>query len=260
MILTNRFGYTLWLSLLTLNLIFQSCKTIPDEDPEATGNIPQSILIFVDKSASVSFQQPGVQQKSQSILKHGIDQISSADDALKLLVIHDKTRAASPVANYEVPQFSCKPNLPPLAIKAARNAYKKEIGKQKLMFFSECTEFLSKPLDNENKRGTDIVGVLEVISRMERKDVQKEIYLFTDGKQSSKEFIVNPKNKQEAERLAIQHVQKINRELAIKPEVLRDSFIHFVLPYEANSTKYDPNLTYYWEKLFNEYKISVNFM
>ncbi|GEO11796.1 hypothetical protein [Segetibacter aerophilus] len=221
---------------------------------------PIEILFFVDKSASVSYNSPDIKGKTEKILWDGVNKVGNPNDELQLLVIHDKTKGAPPVKNYSIPIFSCRPGTPPMQVRKLQNAYKSNIGKEKKVFYDRANQLFKEGYDPDNKQGTDIIGILEVVSRQAANNKKKEIFLFTDAKQSSKNFLVNPKNRQEAINLAIEHARRINKELFIDRNVLANSKVHIVLPYVGSNTKHDNNLTYYWEKLLSQFGMIVDFV
>jgi hypothetical protein len=259
MILKNKTFNTALFYIIVITFVLVSCTT-PSTDQGTLSEKPRSILIFVDKSASVNFNQQEVKAKTNKILKDGVNQLNNPFDQVKLLLIHEKTTSISPDASYKVPKFSCAPNLPPMAIKKERNAYSLEIIRNKKDILATAEKLFATAPDPQNKKGTDIIGILEVISRLENKDDLKDVYLFTDGVQSSNDFVVNPKNKIEAEGLAVKHAQQSRDKMKLKPEVLNLAAVHIILPYTANSTRLDSNLRYYWDKLFGEFGMTTEFL
>ena len=245
--------------ILFLALTFTTFGCQAKGSKESPTKPSKDVLVFIDKSASVSYTSPDVQNKVKNVIQQAVNDVGGEGDEISVLYLHKNTRSASPEINYTVPAFRVQPGSSTIQVNKAKMVYFNGIKKRKAFIYDSTLNLFTIPNNSATKNGTDVIGTLEVISRMAHSQNVKTIYLFTDAMQASSAYQVNPKSKADAIKLADQHSKRIAKDYQIDKSVLNNAAVHFILPYSGLNTTHNPNLSYYWIELLKQFGVTADF-
>jgi hypothetical protein len=246
------------LSLVVLATASFSCGT--SDASENHLSIPQKqtdIVVFIDKSRSVSFENVAIFNKAIDKVKNTMSILKNSGDKISFYYLHGNTVGATKVYSYTIPVFDYPPNSSTMEINSRRINYNLAVSND----LQECIKKMSGYLKLENNaptnNGTDIIGVLDVICRNLNADSQKNILIFSDGKQTSSGFKCDPKTTAQAISLANTHLSKIPDIYTIDKNKVKGSKAEMILPYDPLNTNHNKFLNDYWNHIFSAYSIDL---
>ncbi|NTS42751.1 hypothetical protein HRG84_17765 [Flavisolibacter sp. BT320] len=256
---------TFLLSLFVFLLLFSSCGNGNTQDQVASNSglssgvsaAPMDIYIFIDKSESVTFQEPSIIDKATKSFTQAINMAKSGGDRVSLFYLHGNTGGASAYHSFVLPPFKYPPGANTLQKKQYKDSYNKSVIQQKAKAFTEFKQGIQVGNSQITKGATDIIGALEIVSKNTEAARQKYLLIFTDGIQTLNSLFVDPKDIPSAQNAAAANLKKIPARYSIQKQNLSGTKADMVLPFDALSTKHNKYLDLYWQQVFHAYQVSL---
>lgn len=249
-----------YLSLSFILLFSTSCTSGgPEKVLSSAKPAPVEVSIFIDKSASVSFQSPQVLAKCKETVRAAVSAIRSDEDVLRVYFIHGNTSAASAVYQFRLPALRTRPGASTIESTRQRKAHFMANARRRQKAVDRLFQLLAEPNSSVTSGATDVYGFLEKMSEECRVNSKKLVYLFSDGVQTKHFNMSGVGSKPHAEALARRQVKQIVSNYSISQKHLSNMAVEFILPYSEISTSHNQNLTYFWRELLKSFNISVKF-
>ncbi len=249
-----------------------SCGEVQDGSVEMAKK-EKAILIFIDKSASVSMQ-PSKRKiyidQIDSILSLNVSSVYQGDYdlcAIKLCLIHGNTSGSGDVKSW---LFESPAEIDP-GLGGADKRRKQRLLEQHFRdkgkdVHNHISHYMQASHDFEASNSTDIWGSFEIMSRFFKKynNAAKQVIFISDMVESMmgeerrnfrKEL---PSSKEEAEAYARMDFSRILKLYEVTPSVLKRAHVDFWLPTEPGDNNNYRYLRYYWHTLFGEFKFLID--
>jgi len=235
-----------------------ACSSDSGKETPATVQAPNTCaLVFFDKSLSVRPNDPYVKQKYQQALTNLItENIKGKGDRLEVYFIHDNTAKARALERVSQAEKEDVSSANQTDAEAAETSFEVSLQKERQKFLREAYTEMVSPNTSSSNRYTDILASLPVADRLAERGYQVKVYYFSDMIESltganRRDFHTTPPaSASQAESWAKQDAERLKPSLAH----LSDTEFHFVLPFPptASAKVNNPNVTRYWEMLFQE--------
>lgn len=244
------------LSLFSV-LVF-SCGGGDASENQQPANVPNiHTLIFIDKTESVDVSKPFVASKYQAALKQIIEEnINQAGDKVEVYYIHENTSKARTMSMTARSSLGNTEGMNATDLEAARTSFNLMLRKERGIFTQQAIQRLMTANNGASNQETNVTASLSVIAKAAETASDVRVYYFSDMVESLKngrDFHVNaPKSPEQAAEWATTDAEKF------KNLLIGNLMITMILPFEAtsSSTENNPNVTTYWQVLFENLGVS----
>jgi len=215
-------------------------------------------LVFIDKSASVSFTENGaLLPKSSNAAAQAVNLLKASGDRLIGYYLHSGAGAASQMHISSVPQKAVGET--PLRQKAIDRAFKTQFESIRSKCYNALHAGLKQPIGSSGQT-SPILKSLEIASEQMPATGTRTLIYFSDMVECSGiRKTLAPRNKADAEAMARTDAAKVRKEYSIKPVVLNGAIAHVYLPQSAMASGGNANIPYYWTELFRQFGIRASF-
>jgi hypothetical protein len=215
------------------------------------------LVVFIDKSKSVSFENPIILSKATDKLKKAFSVLKNPGDRISFYYLHGNTAGATKIYSYTIPSVNFPPRSNTMEKNTIRRNHNFDVSHELGICKNNFSEYLGLNNTAITNMGTDIIGVFEIVSRNLNANSQKHILIFSDGIQTSSGFKCDPKTTGQAIDLANTHLAQIPEKYQIDKSKLNNSKAVMVLPYDPLSTTHNKYFNEYWQRIFSEYGIEL---
>ncbi len=231
-----------------------------DEEKKAAPPKPIQSIIFLDKSTSAGggYTEFAL-QKYNGVLKNLVtNNIRGKGDRLDIYYIHENTTKAEAFSGTSKAAISeDTTDMNPTDKEAINNDFELTLRKERTDFLAQAQHHMLAQNATATNQQTDIWGTLEVIKRIADTASIVNVYYLSDMIESAKgenrrDFHTTPpQSRNQADEWAKADANILKKDYASIP--FDKINIYFVLPFEPTSTSREnnPNVTYYWETLFD---------
>ena len=214
-------------------------------------------LVLLDKSISINPNDAYIRQKYQQALTALISEnIKRKGDRLEVYFIHDNTTKAKALERMCQSEKEDVSSANQTDAEAAETSFEVSLQKERARFQREAIAQLAAPNPSSSNRYTDILASLPVANRLAERGFRVKTYYFSDMIESMRgtnrrDFHTTPPVRSEqATSWARQDAKRLKSTL---PNLAEVEFYQ-ILPFKptASSKTNNPNVTVYWETLFQE--------
>ncbi len=221
---------------------------------------PKDVLVFIDKSKSVSYKDSAVLKKTMKSVFTHVNMLQNPNDRIYVYFIHGNTASSSADTSYVIPALPNTKNKSALERNTAMYTYNTEVKRQKEAVAASIKRRLAMENSCKTENNTDIIGALEVISRKHSARKQKHVLLLTDGIQACTGFAFsNFTDRKHALNAASLHLKSIDNRYNIQKDALNGVHISMVAPVRSIDNDLNKFVQDYWERFLNEYSVQVQF-
>ncbi len=236
-----------------------SCSTGGDQTEKLPETKPSHTFIFIDKTASVDVTDDFVYQKYSGIIKEAIEShVRKAGDKLDIYFIHENTakgRSLSLVSRTEMEDTN---GMNATDLEAATTNYEFSLKKEHAVFIRQALARLKQKNGGSSNEETNISASLPIVSTAAAEDASVYVYYLSDMVESVKagrDFHKSPPSGNS------QATEWAEQDLSAHSDLnLSGAEVTFVLPFEATSSSREnnPNVTVYWQQIFEGLGATVN--
>ena len=211
-------------------------------------------FLFLDKSTSVSFGKNTKQV--EKALVESIGNCKKESDRLLSFYIHKNTAGAGVDLSVKAKKFTCS-GCSGLELKQKKEEYNRQLRSECVNFAKNCRSVLISQGTTAAASGTDIFGILNVLSRTILPGQKNLVYLFSDMIHDFDGKKVNPKSLSEAKQQAVADLTFVRNKLSFDPNKLRGIMIKYILPSDPSDSDHNQYLDVYWEEFFTRLGMTV---
>jgi hypothetical protein len=217
------------------------------------------VIIFIDKSASVSFVQNGaLLPKCREGSAAAMNLLKGPGDRISGFYLHKGAGAASNFLQGIAPAYG--DTTTPLKKNAAKKHFAAALNKLQQGWHQKILSILQDPTNKQVAGSSPILKSLEIASANLTPGSSHKLVYFSDMVEcSAVRKTLAPKSKQDAIALAQKDAAAIKTAYDINPGVLKGSQVDVYLPQSAMGTAGNENIPYYWRELFRQYGMTVTF-
>lgn len=217
------------------------------------------LMIFIDKSASVSFIDNGkLMPKCVSGLQQNIDLLKDGNDQLSAYFIHSGVGETSMIVNEVIP--TCKIGHSKIETKAIKDKYMKNCKDFKIRLYNSLSANLQLLPNKKTSGRSPILKTLSIASAQAQPGSRIRLVYFSDMVEFSKiRKGLNPKSKQEAIALAQKDIKRMSVEYEVNASALKGASADIYLPVGNLGASLGENVPDYWREIFRNYGMSVSF-
>jgi hypothetical protein len=246
-----------------LSLSFYSCSDTSSEQ-QTRKKAPTISLIFLDKSVSLNLNADFVKQKYEPIVRQILkDNIQQEGDKIEVWYIHQNTskgKAMQLMSRATLPDLN---GMSPSDADYAKSTHEVELGREHTLMFARIKTLLEAANQSASKEATDVSATLPIIDKTCQEWENVRVYYFSDmiesnSASSSRIFDKNPpKDATQAEEWA--KIDAKNWQSRLNSISMAE--VKVILPYPptANTSTNNPQISNYWQKLFENLGLSPSF-
>lgn len=243
--------------VLTLTLL-AACGS--DSEKKVAPPKPIQSVVFLDKSTSAGggYTEFALQKYNSTLKNMVTNNIRGKGDRLDIYYIHENTTKAEAFSGTsKAAIIEDTTDMNPTDKEAIQNDFELALRKERTDFQAQAQHHLMAQNETATNQQTDIWGTLEVIKRIADTASIVNVYYLSDMIESAKgdnrrDFHINPpQSRTQAEEWAKADANILKKDYSSIP--FNKITIFFVLPFAPTSTSREnnPNVTYYWETLFD---------
>ncbi len=244
---------------LTVSLFFLASCGPEQKAEKAPDSKPSYTLVFIDKTASVDVSRDFVYQKYSGAIKEAIDtHIKKAGDKLDIYFIHENTAKGRSLSLVSRTEKENTEGMNATDLEAASTNYDFSLKKEHSVFLRQALARLTQKNGSSSNAETNISASLPILNAAAAENANVFVYYLSDMVESVKagrDFHVKPPaSTQEAGQWAEQDLVRF------ADVNLSGVDVNFVLPFEATSSSKEnnPNVTTYWQQIFESLGATVN--
>lgn len=225
---------------------------------ETQAQAQKKVIVFIDKSASVTFSDPALAKKSKNGCISAVSWTSSGGDQLLGYYLHAGAGSSSLFLNDTIRKI--KPGMTPLEEAIAKKKMNKIIDEFRRKQYHLLLDEVQSGTSNKVSSQSPILKSLEIASTQFQANTKRKIIYFSDMVEcSSIRKMLNPKSKAEAETQAREDAQIIVKKYAINRTALNGSLAEVYLPQAPMGKPLNEYVPYYWTELFRQFNIKTSF-
>lgn len=212
-------------------------------------------LVFIDKTQSVRSGSDYVEQKYRRELTEIVtNNLQHTGDRLEIYYVHENTSKARALSVEIRSEKDDTYGASATDREMIDNTYQLMLQKEKNVFLRQALNKLEQTNTGNSNQQTDLWASLPVIENASRESGHVKVYYFSDMVESSRgegrrDFHVRPPASQDQATLwATEDLKKLSQYTLGNPEIA------IVSPFDplASSKENNPNVTYYWQLIFQE--------
>jgi hypothetical protein len=239
--------------LLGAFCFFSGCQS-SEKSAEITKNRVHHTIIFIDKTASVDVSNDFVYQKYSSVIQEAVsNHIRKAGDKLEVYFIHENTAKGKSLSLVSRTEAEDTAGMNATDLEANKTNFEFSLKKEQAVFLKQALARLKQENNSRSNEETNISASIAVLNQAAAApDTDVFVYYLSDMVESTKrgrDFHTKaPSTQEEAANWAEEDSRKVG------DVNLTGTEINFVLPFQptSSSKENNPNVTYYWEQIFED--------
>jgi hypothetical protein len=237
-------------SFLFFVLFLSACS---QNETKETPPKTTAILFFVDKTASVDFENEYVAKKYQTALQQVIqDNIQHTGDQIEMYYVHENTSKSRCLKLQVRASKDETEGMNATDLEAAQSMFDLQLKKEKQIFANRAMSKMMQTNNNASNKETDLLSSIGIINQKCLEVDQVKVFYFSDMVESQNNGIDFHKNSPKSSQEALEIAQKSLASFG--DALLSNAEINVLLPFEAtsSSSENNPNIGVYWQTIFEE--------
>jgi hypothetical protein len=248
----------LWIAVMGF---VSACSSNQTENSQTARKTPNCVLLFLDKSESMEWQNAFLQTKIKPILESVVrDNLQGENDRLEVWLIHENSSKAKALQLLVRTQLPDLEGLSGTDLEFVKETYKDDLKREQDIFLNQINQKFFAQNNTSSRAFTDIQATLKVIEDLSKEGYAPQVFYFSDMLES-----VAQADRRDFHRKRPLTEAEAHTWADADSEVLKDRYaslskanITMVLPFEptASSAQNNPAVTEYWKRFFENLGVS----